>query len=821
MVRRLFLGVAACTAIMTAAGDFINAAGLAQQPPSGAITSRAASRRAIFDRYCVICHNERLKTAGVIFDALNVDDVGADAEIWEKVVRKLRAGSMPPAGRPRPDKAAYEDLASWLEGELDRAATVSPNPGRPTVHRLNRAEYTNAIRDLLAIDMDGRSILPSDNSGYGFDNIADVLSLSPGLLERYLSVARKVSRLAIGSRAIRPSVETYTISPALSQDARMSNDLPFGSRGGMVVHHRFPLDGEYVLKVRLQRDNNSAILGLNGREKLEVRLDGARVAVFALGGRFAREPGARTSKEEKDYRLTADAELETRFFAKAGTRLVGVAFLKSARAAPEHLGPVRLPVARFIFADEDVEPRVENVQIGGPYGATGSGDTLSRRRIFVCQPAGIGDEERCARRILSTLGRRAYRRPLTEADVQTLLSVYRAGRQGRDFDAGIEWALERILASPEFLFRIERDPENVRPGAPYQISDLELASRLSFFLWSSIPDDELLDLAVRGTLSEPSILEQQVRRMLNDDRATALVSNFAGQWLYLRNMRLVAPNATLFPEFDDNLRQALQRETELFVESQLREDRSALDLLRANYTFLNERLARHYDISNVYGSHFRRVTFDDDRRAGLLGHGSVLTVTSYPTRTSPVLRGKWLLENLLGAPPPSPPPNVPALRDPADGDRPTTVRERMEQHRKNPVCASCHARMDPLGFALENFDAIGRWRTIDPTTETPIDSSGTLPDGTTFEGPAELRTLLLSRREDFVMAVTEKLLTYALGRGLEYFDAPAVRRIVRGAALHDYRWSSIIVGLVKSMPFQMRMSQGFEDATSAPPRVEE
>ena len=804
---------------MAAAGDFINAAGLAQKPSSGAITSRVASHRAIFDRYCVTCHNERLKTAGVIFDSLNVDDVGADAEVWEKVVRKLRAGSMPPAGRPRPDKAAYEDLAAWLEGELDRAAAVSPNPGRPIVHRLNRAEYTNAIRDLLAINIDGRSILSSDDSGYGFDNIADVLSLSPALLERYLSVARKVSRLAIGSRAIRPSVETYTISPALSQDERMSDDLPFGSRGGMAVHHRFPLDGAYVLKVRLQRDNNSAILGLNRREKLEVRLDGARVAVFALGGQFAREPDARTSKEEEAYRLTADAELEVRFPAKAGTRLVGVAFLKSATAAPEHLGPVRLPVARFIFADEDVEPRVENIQIGGPYGATGPGDTLSRRRIFVCQPAGIADEERCARKILSTLGRRAYRRPLTEADVQTLLSVYRAGRQERDFDAGIEWALERILVSPEFLFRIERDPENVRPGVPYQISDVELASRLSFFLWSSIPDNELLDLAVRGTLSEPSILEQQVGRMLNDDRATALVSNFAGQWLYLRNMRLVAPNATLFPEFDDNLRQALQRETELFVESQLREDRSALDLLRANYTFLNERLARHYGVSNVFGSHFRRVTLDDDRRAGLLGHGSVLTVTSYPTRTSPVLRGKWLLENLLGTPPPSPPPNVPALKDPADGDRPTTVRERMEQHRKNPVCASCHARTDPLGFALENFDAIGRWRAIDTATKTPIDSSGTLPDGTTFEGPAELRTLLLSRREDFVMAVTEKLLTYALGRGLEYFDAPAVRRIAQGAALNDYRWSSIIVGLIKSMPFQMRMSQGFEEATSAPPRA--
>ena len=776
----------------------------------------SAPQRALLEKYCVGCHNQRLKTADLLLDKANLDDVGAAPEAWEKVVRKLRTGAMPPPGARRPDRSESEALASWLEGALDRAAAAHPMPGRPAIHRLNRAEYANSIRDLLGIDIDARALLPVDDSGYGFDNIADVLSVSPGLLERYMSAASRISRLAVGDSRIRPAIQTYSAPKYLVQNDRMSEQLPFGSRGGLVIHHYFPLDGEYVVKIRLQRTWRDEIRGLATAHRLEVRLDRARIKLFTVGGEGLRAtwlPG-QAVPNPTEYELTADGGLEVRFPAKAGERALAVTFFKDTSEPEGALRP-DLPVTSFEFAgNREGEPAVDGVQIAGPYNAVGPGDTVSRRRVFSCRPPDSRSEERCANQILRTLARRAYRRPVTTADLEALLGFYKAGRVNADFDTGIELALRKILVTPDFLFRVERDPPTGTAAPAYRVSDLDLASRLSFFLWSSIPDDELLDVAERGQLKSPSVLEHQVRRMLADTRSTALVSNFAGQWLYLRNLRTDAPDPDAFPEFDDNLRDAFRLETDLFIESQLREDRSVVELLTANYSFLNERLARHYGVPDVYGSHFRRVTFSDDTRGGLLGQGSILTVTSYPTRTSPVTRGKWLLENILGTPPPPPPPNVPSLKDTDESGKPASVRERMEAHRRNPVCASCHARMDPLGFALENFDAIGRWRVADEG-QTAIDASGSLPDGTSFQGPAGLRQALTTRQDQFVTTVTEKLLTYALGRGLEYYDAPTVRKISTEAARAGNRWSSLILGIVNSAPFQMRTSLESDDVQNA------
>ena len=778
----------------------------------------ASSYRAVLNRYCFTCHNENLKTAGLVLDKLNVENLSADAPVWEKVIRKLRAGAMPPAGMPRPDKATYDSFATYLETTLDRAAAAKPNPGRPAVHRLNRAEYANAIHDLLAVDanaIDIPSLLPTDDSGYGFDNNGDVLTVSPMLMEGYLSASRKISRLAIGDRGARPVFETYEVPRFVMQEDRMSEDLPLGSRGGIAVRHHFPLDAEYVLRIRLQRNARTYILGLERPHQLDVRLDGERIKVFTVGGERSDKPSAErySSFDQGDYEhylMTADANLEVRFAAKAGTRLVGVTF-PTATSEPE--GVFQPPVMDYAYARDyghpDMEPAVGSVTIGGPYDARGAGETLSRRKILVCSPTGARDEETCAKRILSPLARRAYRRPVTERDIQDLLNLYKSARSEGDFEEGIQAALQRILVDPEFLFRIERDPAPPRgtaPGAAYRISDLELASRLSFFLWSSIPDDQLLDLAERGKLKNPAVLEEQARRMLADPRSKALVSNFAGQWLYLRNVQKVWPNPDVFPYFDASLREAFQQETELFFESMLRENRSVLDLLSADHTFVNERLARHYQIPNIYGNHFRRVTVSDENRKGLLGQASILTVTSYATRTAPTIRGRWLLENILGTPPPPPPPNVPSLDvKKGEGGIPLTMRQQMEQHRANPACASCHKVMDPLGFALENFDATGKWRTTDGGN--PIDASGATPDGIQFQGPAELRKLLLTHPDQFVTTVTEKLLTYALGRGVEYSDAPAVRGILREAAAGNYRWSALLVGIVKSTPFQMRRSR--------------
>ena len=782
----------------------------AQAPPS--------TQRALLDRYCVTCHNARLRTAGLELDTADLADVGGGAEVWEKVVRKLRADAMPPPGRPRPAAETRAEFASWLETALDRAAAAHPNPGRPAIHRLNRTEYVNAIRDLLGLEVDARSLLPGDNSDvHGFDNNADILSISPLLMERYLSAARKISRLVVG-RARTPDFHQRRVHKWMVQEDRMNDDLPFGSRGGTAVPYFFPADGEYEVQVELQRTGNQHIKGLGSEHQLDVRLDGALIERFTIGGEEwvklappeSYSGNINVGLEWEDYSHNMDRDLKVRFPVQAGRRVVGVSFV-GRQWELEGVIVTQPQVGVSLSRNEipDGNPSVASVTISGPLTVTGPGeDTLPRRKIFVCQPSSGADEaedEACAREILSPLARRAYRRPVTEQDVRTLLSFHETGRAEGSFEAGIQFALERLLVSPGFLFRIEADPAREAGTAIHRISDLELASRLSFFLWSSIPDDALLDVAARDALEDPAVLEQQVRRMIADPRSKALVDNFVGQWLAVRNVRDVVPDSQLFPEFDENLREAFQQETELFMESQLREDRSLLGLLDADYTFVNERLARHYGIPNVYGNRFRRVTFPDAERGGLLGHGSILTVTSYPNRTSPVLRGKWLLDNFLGTPPPAPPPDIPSLRENTATRTPTSVRERLEEHRRNPACAVCHAPMDPLGFALENFDAIGAWRTTDALS--PVDASASLPDGTRFEGPAGLRALLLSKREQFVRTVTEKLLTYALGREIEYYDAPVVRQITRTAAADDYRWSSLILEIVKSMPFQMRRSE--------------
>ena len=784
-----------------------------QQQAAALGPSEPARVRALLDRYCVTCHNDRLRTAGLTLDALDAGRVGAHAATWEKVVRKLRARAMPPAGRARPDRAAYAAVAAALETALDRAAAAAPNPGGTPPHRLNRAEYANAVRDLLGVDVDGRALLPPDDADLGFDNMADILSMSPALLERYLSAARRISRQALGDPGGAPTTETYVVPKLRFQDRRMSEDLPFGSRGGVAVRHHFPLDAEYDVRIRLRRQLYGYVRGLQRRQQLEVRLDGRRVALFAVGGAPGTPPPQTFTgtvlgdRAWEEYTLHADDALAVRIPVPAGPRVLGVAFVQARSERDGVLQPrataKTLAIAeRWSSPSEAPEAAVEQVSISGPFNAAGPGATPARQRILICRPARAAEEEPCAREILSTIARRAFRRPLTSRDVDALAAFYTAGRRAGGFEAGVRRGLERILVDPEFLFRIEREPAEPAAEEVFPIGDLALASRLSFFLWSSIPDDELLDAAAQRRLRDPGALERQVRRMLADPRAQALVDGFAAQWLGLGRLRSVVPAPDLFPEFDDNLREAFDRETRLLVGNQLREDRSVLDLVRADYTFVNERLARHYGVPNVYGSRFRRVTFDGGVRGGLLGQGSILTTTSYPTRTSPVLRGNWVLERILGAPPPPPPPDVPALPDRGAGGRLASVRERLERHRANPVCASCHARMDPLGFALEQFDAIGQWRATG-AAGAAIDATGVFPDGTGFSGLAGLKTVLLREREQFVQNVVEKLMTYALGRGVQHYDMPAVRRILREAAADDYTWSSLVLGIAGSMPFQM------------------
>ena len=769
------------------------------QEPAVAEPSPVAAHEALLSRYCITCHNERLAARGTVPIALrtaDLADVPRNADVWEKVIRKLRTGSMPPVGRPRPETSASDALATFLETEIDRVAAVRPNPGRTEpLHRLNRTEYQNAIRDLLALDIDAAALVPADDQSYGFDNIAGVLKVSPTLLERYMNAARAISRLAVGASAMAPGGETFRITSDLSQ-YQHQDGLPFGTRGGMSVEYNFPRDAEYEIELELL----DLFAGAPIREphQLELSVDGERITVFQL------TPPDPDRDQGAAYNRGPDS-LQARVQVGAGPRTVTAAFIKKTSALAES---VRLPFDRPHGEGDYLlyQPHLGTLTISGPFNATGAGETPARGRIFVCRPASRGNETPCAREIISTLARRAYRRPVTGADVDALFTFYREGRAAGGFEAGIERAVRALLVSPDFLFRVVSDPPGVAPGAPYRLSDLELASRISFFLWSSIPDDELLDVAMEGGLQDPEVVERQVRRMLADPRSEALAKHFAGQWLRLRNISGALPSDVIFPDFGESLRQDFVRETELFFDSVMREDRSVTDLLTADYTFLNERLARHYGVPGVYGGDFRRVALSDPSRRGLLGQGSILTVTSYPDRTSPVGRGKWVLENVLGTPPPPPPPNVPELEPAEDSGKVLAMRERMEQHRANPVCASCHRLMDPLGLALENFDAIGRWRGHMPGG-IAIDASGSMPDGTPFDGPADLRELLVRNPEQFVTVVTEKLLTYALGRGVEYYDAPAVREIARAAAAHDYGLASLIVGVVNSTPFRMRLAR--------------
>jgi mono/diheme cytochrome c family protein len=751
---------------------WLAAAGL---PEANAQTGSATA--GVIDRYCLACHNDQSRTAGLSLASRDLDGVGSDAEVWEKVVRKLRSGSMPPIGAPRPPEADYERVASFLEGELDRAAAANPYPGPlPLLRRLTRTEYRNAIRDLLALEalpqeMDYELLLPADNATSGFDNIAELLFVSPATMERYLEAARKISRLAIGDMAAPEMVNIHRMSPEHSQEER-DPALPPGTRGGLQVPGYFPLDADYVVDVELAgraRDPH----------QLEVTVDGTRAALVAIGGRGAGEATV--------FRLPLEA----------GPHRIGVTFLERNEALAE-------ATLRPRMRSRGTQPAIASMTIRGPYDAVGPGNTPARERVFICTPEERAEDLECARDILSSLVRNAYRRPATEADLADLLPFYAEGRE-TSFDLGIQKALERLLVSPQFLFRIERE----RPGpdgAAYPLSDLELATRLSFFLWSSLPDAELLDRAEAGELGDPDVLDAQVRRMLADPKADALVENFASQWLFLGDVDLKEPDPLLFRHFDDTLREAFRRETELFVSSIFREDRSVRELLDADYTFLNERLAAHYEIPGVRGSHFRRVTLPpDSHRGGLLGQGSILMLTSYSTRTSPVLRGKYVLDNLLAAPPPPPPPDVPALTTGSgDSGGTLTIREAMVRHRENPACALCHASMDPIGVALENFDAIGRWR--DTEGGAAVDASGVFPDGTSFEGVSGLEAVLSSRPENFVRALTERLMMFAIGRNVRYYDAPAVRAIVREAAGEDYRFESLVLGVVRSVPFRMRMA---------------
>ena len=762
---------------------------------SGSAPAAAAPERDLLDRYCVACHNERLRTAGLLLDRIDIEQVAANAEVLEKVVRKLRGGQMPPAGRPRPDAAAVETFVTALETALDRAGALAPNPGRVASRRLNRVEYVNAIRDLLGLEIDGSELLPSDMAGFGFDNNADVLSMTPALMARYIAAATRISRAAVGSPDNRPARQVYSLGFE-AQDARMSEQMPFASHGGLAVRHLFPLDGNYVFAVRMKR--NAAVDTIDGiaedEHEIQLRVDHKLVTRWRIGGQYpGPDPGRVIAVPEDDiagqrlheYRLNADDVLEIQVAIEAGQRLVSVAFTDS---APSPLGLRG-------------KPGIDRLFVSGPFDGTVPDDTPSRRRIFTCRPAGAHDEEPCAREIIAGLARRAYRRPVTDADVDPLLRVYREGRRARDFDFGIERALEALLSMPDFLLRVEQRPAGAAPGEVYALTDLELATRLSFFLWRSIPDDELIDLAAGGELSEPDVIAEQVRRMLADRRATRFMNDFVGQWLQIRNINEQAPDGALFAQFNDTLRRAMVEETQLFFESQVRGDRPLSELLTADYSFLNEQLARHYGVGDVYGSRFRRVAWEDDRRHGLLGHASLLTITSYANRTSVVLRGKWLLENLLGAPPPPPPPNVPPLEEDAAGAAPTSLREKMEQHRRNPVCASCHTEMDQLGFAMEHFDAIGQWRETD--RGAAIDATIEWADRT-IDSPRAFRETLAGKGQEFVRTVAEKLLTYALGRGLTHHDAPTVRQLVRAMDASGYRWSSLVQGIVASAPFRMR-----------------
>lgn len=758
----------------------------------------AESSRATLDKYCTGCHNRTLRTANLALDTADLAAIPEHGETWEKVIRKLKLGMMPPPGVPRPPEAQRTDLIEFLQTTLDRAAAAHPDPGRPPVHRLNRAEYGNAIRDLLGFDVDVTTLLPPDNSAYGFDNVADALGSSPALLQAYLAAARKIGAMAVADARSGPGGVTYSVRQDLSQDTHIEG-LPLGTIGGAVFHHVFPADGTYDFRIRLFRTNLDTTRGLEQPHKVELTVDGRRVLLATIGGNADLEALQKNTTDVSD--AIEASRLRVRIPVKAGERDVGVAFIEEvpARYATRRLATF---VRDFNTYDAEGAPHIKSVTIQGPFDPKETAHPPGR--IFVCTPARAADEAPCARRILSTLAHRAWRRNLSSADIDGLMSFYDRGRDGGTFDSGIELALRRILAAPSFVYRAEVEPDAVPPGTAYRIDDFELASRLSFFLWSSIPDDELLDLAGKGKLHQPEVLALQVRRMISDPRSAALVDNFAGQWLELRNLKGIVPDPEKFPDFDDNLRRAFRREAEMFFGSIINEDRPVLDLMTADYTFVNERLARHYGIPGVYGSYFRRVHLNDENRRGLLGKGAVLMVTSHANATSPVLRGKWILENILGEPVPPPPPDVPALKETEPGAVPRTMREQMEQHRADPVCAGCHKTTDPIGFALENFNEIGAWRTANEGG-IPLNTAVSLADGSQVNGVGDLRRDLTSHPEVFVQTFTEKLLTYALGRGLGWQDMPVVRRILGDARPENYKFSALVAGIVNSVPFKMRV----------------
>jgi Protein of unknown function (DUF1592)/Protein of unknown function (DUF1588)/Protein of unknown function (DUF1587)/Protein of unknown function (DUF1585)/Protein of unknown function (DUF1595) len=795
--RLLVVACLTVTSVVFVSGQAPKAPGV--RPLSRTVVSAkpdVAGPRALLDQYCVTCHNEKLKTANLLLDQLDLAHLGDHADIGEKVVRKLRAGMMPPSGMPRPDPVTREKFITWLESELDRSATTHVPP--PGLHRLNRTEYANAIRDLLGLEVDAARFLPSDDSTHGFDNMAGTLTMSPALVEAYLSAAGKISRLALGD-VTAPTQAVYGVPSDTEQNYHIEG-LPFGTRGGMLIKHEFPTDADYVFKILPVGGYEKKVLGGIKGEQLEVTIDGERVRLFDWDKEIGTGGIGKTGETD-------------RIPIKAGLHTVGVTFLATNDVPTSEINK---PFERTMNSPGEIPgfsfyPHIGQVEVDGPYDAKGAKDSPSRRKIFVCRPTSVRDEEVCARQILTTLARRAYRRPVQPQDIGSLMQFYQAGRNEGTFDSGIEAVLQRVLADPEFVYRGEPESAAQVPGKSYRVGDLDLASRLSFFLWSSIPDDELLNLAGQGRLKDPAVLEQQVRRMIADPRSKALVENFTGQWLNVRGMAAMEPVVNLFPDFDSTLREAFQRETQLFFDSVVHEDRSILDLLTADYTFVNERLAKHYGIPNVSGSQFRRVTLGPelDMRRGLLGKGALLTVTSQAARTSPVSRGKWFLQTFLGISPPDPPPNVPAIKavvqDAAGNAKEPTMRERMAQHHANPVCASCHNIFEPLGLALENFDAVGAWRLEDSGSR--IDATGKFIDGTALDGPATLRALLVKYQDQYVRNVTEKLLTYALGRGVEYQDMPLVRRIVRDAAPSNYRFSSIVMSIVTSTPFKMNMKE--------------
>ena len=818
------------TALSSAALVFLLALIFAGTPGSAQApvptTAAATPHGAVLTTYCVTCHNDRARTGDLSLEHADMGDIPGSAAMWEKVIRKVRAGMMPPAGMPRPDAATLDGFVTYLETSIDRAASAKPRPGRTALHRLNRAEYANAIRDLLALDIDAAALLPPDDESSGFDNIADVLTVSPSLMERYLSASWNISRMAMGNTAMAPSTATYRVRPDLSQDQHIDG-LPPGTRGGLVIEHTFPVDAEYVIKLRLWRNTFDLMRGMEDPHEIEIAMDGVRLQAVTVGGR---DDFSRMAENPGTFGADLDRRLTVRLPVKAGTHKIWATTVLKSQASRDDLIK---PFLRTTVDGLDImgDPSVDRLTVEGPFQASGPGDTPSRRKILVCNgergvsaSPGGPDEVRptgtdandlaCARRILTTLARQAYRKPVDATSLGVLMDFYTRGREnGGNFDRGIESALQFVLASPEFLFRVEPDPSQavarvaavgptVSGGSVYRLGDVALASRLSFFLWSSLPDEPLLQAAEQGKLKQPAVLEQQIRRMLADPKSKTLIDNFAEQWLHLRNLKNSNPDLVAFPDFDDNLRQAMKEETELFFESIMREDRSLMDLLNADYTFVNERLARHYGIPGVYGSRFRRVPVTNEGRRGLLGQASILTVTSYPNRTSPVERGKWILTNLLGVPPQPPPPNVPPLQDTTPDGRVLPLRERMERHRASPTCAGCHRLMDPIGFALENFDGIGRWR--EREEGLAIDASGTLFTGAALDGVVALRREIARRPDVFVGVITERMLTYALGRGLEYYDMPAVRKVVQDARASNYRFSDVVLGVVRSVPFQMK-----------------